>query len=191
LIKKLATQISASAPYDTRPATTIAGSEVKGTQLHGEVNHEPVSGAVYSTRVNRRFVSLVSIIGDQDEEARSAWNTVRATLTVGPPVVGIKIADGTEKLESIGGGVMNGKAISLPRPEYPKAARSAHASGTVTVQVVIDETGNVTSAHAVEGHPLLEAASVEAAKTARFSPTRLCGEPVRVTGIIVYNFVAQ
>jgi protein TonB len=91
----------------------------------------------------------------------------------------------------ISGGVLNGKAISLPKPAYPPIARQAHASGTVTVQVTIDENGNVISAHAVSGHPLLQAVAVAAARGARFSPTKLSGQPVKVTGIITYNFVAQ
>ena len=91
----------------------------------------------------------------------------------------------------ISGGVLNGKAISLPKPAYPPIARAAHASGTVVVQVLIDENGNVVSAHAVSGHPLLQGAAVGAARQARFSPTKLSGQPVKVTGVIQYNFVAQ
>ena len=91
----------------------------------------------------------------------------------------------------ISGGVLNGKAISLPKPAYPPIARQAHASGTVVVQVTIDENGNVISARAVSGHPLLQAVSVGAARGARFSPTKLSGQPVKVTGVITYNFVAQ
>jgi TonB family protein len=93
--------------------------------------------------------------------------------------------------EPIKGGVLNGKAISLPVPEYPDVARQAKASGSVTVQITIDETGHVIEARAVSGHPLLQAASVAAAKQAIFAPTRLQGEPVKVAGAIVYNFVAQ
>lgn len=91
----------------------------------------------------------------------------------------------------ISGGVLNGKAISLPKPAYPAIARQAHASGTVVVQVVIDENGGVISARAVSGHPLLQAVAVAAARGARFSPTKLSGQPVKVTGVITYNFVAQ
>jgi protein TonB len=91
----------------------------------------------------------------------------------------------------ISGGVLNGKAISLPKPAYPPIARQAHASGTVVVQVTIDENGNVISAHAISGHPLLQAVAAAAARGARFSPTKLSGQPVKVTGVITYNFVAQ
>jgi TonB family protein len=88
----------------------------------------------------------------------------------------------------ISGGVLNGKAISLPAPEYPAIAKQAKATGAVAVQVIVDENGAVISANAVSGHPLLQAAAVAAARQARFSPTLLMGEPVKVTGVIVYNF---
>ncbi len=88
----------------------------------------------------------------------------------------------------ISGGVLNGRATSLPTPPYPPAARAVRASGSVSVQVVIDENGHVISATAVSGHPLLRAAAVAAARGARFSPTMLSGQPVKVSGVITYNF---
>ena len=91
--------------------------------------------------------------------------------------------------KTISGGVVNGKATSLPKPPYPPAARAVHASGAVSVQVLIDESGRVVSASAVSGHPLLRQAAVSAAQQARFSPTVLSGQAVKVSGIITYNFV--
>jgi TonB family protein len=92
---------------------------------------------------------------------------------------------------AINGGTLNGKATDMPIPEYPAIARAAHASGAVTVEITIDESGAVVAAHAVSGHPLLQAAAVNAARQATFTPTRLSGEPVKVTGVLVYNFAAQ
>jgi periplasmic protein TonB len=91
--------------------------------------------------------------------------------------------------KQISGGVLNGKATSLPKPAYPPAARAVRASGAVSVQVLIDENGNVVSASAVSGNPLLRAAAVSAARGAKFSPTKLSGQPVKVSGVITYNFV--
>jgi protein TonB len=91
-------------------------------------------------------------------------------------------------LRPLSGGVLNGKAVSLPVPVYPPAARSMRAHGMVTVDVVIDETGKVISAKALSGQPLLQQAAVQAAKEARFSPTLLSGQPVKITGQINYNF---
>ncbi|HEX8734799.1 MAG TPA: TonB family protein [Pyrinomonadaceae bacterium] len=88
-------------------------------------------------------------------------------------------------------GVVNASAVILPKPNYPPAAKAVRAAGTVPVQVTIDENGNVISASAAGGHPLLQQAAVGAARQAKFRPTLLSGTPVKVTGIIVYNFVAQ
>jgi TonB family protein len=97
----------------------------------------------------------------------------------------------TTRRRAIEGGVLNGKASSLPNPEYPAIARAAKASGTVTVDVLVDEEGNVVAAKAVSGHPLLQAAAVNAARQAKFTSTYVNGEPVRISGYLTYNFVAQ
>ena len=86
------------------------------------------------------------------------------------------------------GGVLNGKAIKLGVPTYPAAARAANVSGQVQVQVLIDETGQVIRAEAISGNPLLKNVSVQAASESLFTPTTLGGVPVKVSGIIIYNF---
>lgn len=86
------------------------------------------------------------------------------------------------------GGVVNGKAKYLPVPAYPAAAKAVRAGGTVNVQVLIDEKGNVLSAKAVSGHVLLRETAEQAARSAKFIPTTLSGQPVKVNGVIVYNF---
>ncbi|HVF86392.1 MAG TPA: TonB family protein [Pyrinomonadaceae bacterium] len=89
------------------------------------------------------------------------------------------------------GEVINGTAISKPAPAYPEEAKQVRASGTVRVQLVVDETGKVIIACAVTGHPLLRQAAERAAYGARFTPTLLSGQPVKVSGIITYNFVLR
>lgn len=88
-------------------------------------------------------------------------------------------------------GVVNGMATELPRPAYSAIAKAAGARGVVTVQVLIDEDGKVISARALSGHPLLQRESVQAAYRARFTPTLLSRQPVKVSGVITYNFVMQ
>jgi len=90
--------------------------------------------------------------------------------------------------KTLSGGVLQA-AIELPKPAYPAAARAVRASGSVSVQVLIDTNGRTFSAHAVTGHPLLRAAAESAACGARFTTTLLSGQPVKVSGIITYNFI--
>jgi len=91
--------------------------------------------------------------------------------------------------KNISGGVLNGRATYLAQPSYPDDAKAAHESGSVTVQVQIDEKGKVIVAQAIEGPPLLLFAARAAACQSKFSPTLFKGDPVRVSGLITYNFV--
>ena len=88
----------------------------------------------------------------------------------------------------VSAGVLNGKAISLPKPDYPADAKAAGAEGVVVIQVTVDEQGNVTEARAISGPKMLQESSVNAALQAKFQPTFLQGEAVKVTGVLVYNF---
>jgi len=190
--KKVARIIKAGAETGSPVTTQLGASDIEGTQLHGLIDQQPALGDVYTIRLHRHFVSLAFVRRVDDSTASLAWQTVRSSLKVEAPVMNaMTVQPARSSGAPISGGVMNGKAISLPRPDYPPIARSAHASGTVVVQVIIDEAGAVIAAHAISGHPLLQGASTAAAKQAKFSPTKLCGEPVRVTGVITYNFVAM
>jgi protein TonB len=85
-------------------------------------------------------------------------------------------------------GVVNGFATDLPKPTFPAVARSMNLTGVVSVQVLINEQGDVVSAKAVDGHLLFRQEAERAAKRAKFKPTLLSDEPVKVTGVIVYRF---
>ncbi len=98
---------------------------------------------------------------------------------------------GLSEEKAVSGEVLNGKAKFLAQPLYPPAAKAVGASGQVSVQVSIDEDGNVISANAVSGHPLLKTAATDAAIQSKFSRTFLSGEPVKVSGTIIYNFASS
>lgn len=153
--------------------------EIQSTDVGSEVKPDP----------NRPDANKADI--KPAPEGAPAETDTKGTETKSPET---KPPDGARKPihgGPIHGGVLNGKALSLPKPYYPAEARAAKVGGTVSIQVTIDEYGTVIAAQALNGHPLLQQASINAAYMARFSPTTLMGEPVKVTGVIVYNFVAQ
>jgi TonB family protein len=94
-------------------------------------------------------------------------------------------------VEVVQGGDLTAKAISMPRVAMPADAKAAGASGPVKVQVQVDESGRVISANAISGHPALRQPAINAVRRAKFQPTKLSGQPVKVTGVIQYNFVLQ
>ena len=107
-----------------------------------------------------------------------------------PATVGAVVADANpQPAAKVSGGVLNGRALNKIKPAYPASARAAGASGTVEVRIVFDETGKVIWARAVSGHPQLRQAAEDAAWQTKFSPTILSGQPVRTSGLMLYNFV--
>ena len=94
----------------------------------------------------------------------------------------------TQRVTSI---VLSSKALSLPQPAYPIMAKQTGTHGPVNIQILVDEQGKVISAQIVAGNPMLTSAAKEAAMRARFTPTILNGQPVKIQGVIIYNFVLQ
>lgn len=115
--------------------------------------------------------------------------TVRFIHSSGTPPAELSRGGSLDQPRVVAGGIITGKAVSKPPAVYPPAAKAARVSGTVAVEVEVDEDGNVAKAEAVSGPVLLREAAEDAAREARFTPTRLSGKPVRVSGIITYNFV--
>jgi TonB family protein len=93
--------------------------------------------------------------------------------------------------QNVNVGVMNSRAISLTKPAYPQSARQVNATGQVQVQISVDEEGNVISARAISGHPLLRSPAENAARQSRFNPVKIADRAVRANGILVYNFINQ
>lgn len=93
--------------------------------------------------------------------------------------------------QNVSRGVLVAHAIFLPQPPYPPLAKQIRIQGPVNVQILVDEQGKVISAQAVSGHPTLLTAAKDAALRARFTPTMLSGQAVKVQGVITYNFVLQ
>lgn len=85
------------------------------------------------------------------------------------------------------GGAIISKATYLPKPVIPPAVAGV-AGGAVSVEIFVDEKGNVISAKAVSGHSLLKASAENAARKSKFTPTYLSGQAVKTTGVIVYKF---
>jgi protein TonB len=92
---------------------------------------------------------------------------------------------------TVSGGVLQGKAITKVQPPYPPIAKAARAAGAVQVQVTISEDGRVIEAAVMNGHPLLRDAALQAARRWTFQPTELSGVPVKVQGILTFNFTLQ
>jgi TonB family protein len=199
----------ASAPRDTTPTRPNNDTERSNVTERAEamlsVNHPEVPPTGISVTPNKNppipDTGLVSITGRNREAfgggpAGPAIDGSRMVKPTGPVVVDAgdppPAPEALPKPKTINRTrILNSEALSLPKPIYPMLARQARVQGMVAVQVLIDETGRVVSAKVVSGHPLLTLESQKAAMQARFSPTIVGEQPVKVSGVITYNFVMQ
>ncbi|MGE0126493.1 MAG: energy transducer TonB [Blastocatellales bacterium] len=108
-----------------------------------------------------------------------------------PPPVPTPTPPPPPKKITVSGGVLQGSAIRRAQPPYPPIAKAARASGAVQVQVTISEEGRVIEAAVISGHPLLRDAALQAARQWVFKPTELSGVPVKVQGVLTFNFTLQ
>lgn len=136
-----------------------------------DFNPEPGDGGTgTSTRVGRQVVRPAPAVEIPD---------------IPPP------PDPPKQPKIISKGPITGSAIYLPKPVYSELAKRMRAEGAVRVQVVVGLDGRVESATVLNGSPFLRAEAQKAAMQARFAPTTLNDQPVKVSGVIIYNFQLQ
>ena len=87
--------------------------------------------------------------------------------------------------------MLQGKAVRKVVPVYPAIGRSIRATGPVQVMVLIAEDGRVIGASAINGNPVLRSAAVDAAWHWLFTPTTLNNVPVKVQGLLTFNFILE
>jgi protein TonB len=168
------------------PSTAAPGSLTAPSVAGNVVANKTTSGATDSALMTAPPPSAASNVSMVKTSAAAPDNAAKPAAEAAPKQALVR-----PPVKPISGGVLNGKATTLPVPNYPPAARSSRASGLVVVEVVIDGAGKVISAKATSGHALLQQAAVQAAQQARFTPTLLSGQPVKVSGTINYNFALQ
>ncbi|HEX5703299.1 MAG TPA: energy transducer TonB [Pyrinomonadaceae bacterium] len=172
-----------------QPANTSASVKTPVTGATNGANTNPKPSpqqTLAPLQFSRR--SPVTLTGQYGSPMFADVRTLSFTTNQKVPVDSAPPPPSPAPRTTVSRGVLNGAALSLPPPVYPDNARRARVEGTVDVEVVIDENGKVLSAKVISGPAALRDSAVQAAQRARFTPTKLSGQPVKVTGKIVYNF---
>lgn len=168
-----------STPKTVATPNTVANNNPPAPAVKRPTNAPPASSGAPAAS------SMLALGMPNMTAAGGGVPVVKTTDDVPPPPVK-PVAKAS--LRPVSGGVLNGKAIEMPKPVYPDTARRAKMTGVVTVEVVIDVSGKVIGARAVSGPDMLRDAAERAARQAKFTPALLSGQPVRVSGVISYNF---
>ncbi len=167
---------ASTAPQPTKNTPTQPGSENQSASPEAEAPRTVANDAVRLPPPSSDGSST------SKEGERPAARLIETPMTSLPPTSPTTEAPPSD-------GRSDPKALRLPMPAYPEFARSTGISGMVRVEIVIDEDGKVTSAHALSGPAQLHQAAVKAALRAKFSPAMRAGKPVKITAVIGYNFV--
>src|SRR6266404_6684986 len=165
-----------------QPASSVApASAATGeapVQPSKSLETKPASALPPQSSLNKLKLSVVTPLNSDFRSTPDETNRKVVVANSDPPPTARPL------LKPVSGGVLNGKALSLPAPSYPEFARRMRTGGLVEVEVVVDEDGKVISARALAGPPSLRDVSVQAAYRAHFSQTKLSGQPVKITGKI-------
>lgn len=158
--------------------TTASGTlPAPSNAVIGREDSNPISGGPVGTADGDGDDKGVRVaVAAHDEVAKEEPPKIKPPL---PPIRKVIVSKGP----------LTGQVINKIVPPYPPLAKTAGVQGAVVVQVLVDETGKVMSAHAVSGHPLLRPNAERAAYQTRFTPTTLADQPVKVSGTITFNFV--
>src|SRR5215510_10761590 len=132
MVEKVALTLGrTNSPGSTSIQTSVGPRQAEGVRLQSLGNTKR-TGEVIWLRLNYRLVAMAFVRSDVDEAVESElWETVRSSLRVEAPIMGVTTDNVAQTEGAIQGGVLNGKALALPKPDYPGIARAAHASGTV------------------------------------------------------------
>jgi TonB family protein len=161
----------------------LNGRKISGNRFTGRYKNEPAVSESYTLALGNRLLGLAYLSSKKDEAAASAsWTMIRQSIYLN------NTNRDRPELFLRNGGVLNGRALRLVRPSYPSGQRTRIA-GFVRVLVIIDENGKVISAKPVSGNAIFYAEAVRAARQSTFPPTLICGEAIRVSGTITFNFV--
>ncbi len=141
---------------------------------------------------------------------RTAWNELNATLMAAPEEVTARLAAVQFENGASWGrlhtpplppappsppspssppapptGAQRLRVLHRVEPVYPPAARAVGAEGDVNVEFIVNDQGEVISASAIDGHPLLRSAAVHAMRQCRFEPPT---NEMRRTGTVRFSF---
>jgi len=183
---RMVTPGAATTPQPVTPPVTAPATKpaVVNTPANAKKDNKKIPNAPDLPSASTSATKLASGPSEVKVPTVSSNEAIRVMLDSEPPP-----SPGPKPiLKPVSGGVLNGTAIFLPPPTYPEAAKRMRTQGVVTVDVILDETGKVVAANASAGPAILREAAVQAALKAKFSPTKLSGQPVKVAGVINYKF---
>lgn len=192
------TQTPVSAPPQNQVANNQPAVEKKEPVVIPNNSQQNNNSSVAKTeepKVNPETVAKTEPIVEKKEEPKKEENTTRDRTVKTPDTTAVntqkveeKTAETPKDSSPLQVGSLIDYATAKVAPSYPPAAKSMRTTGTVKVEVLINEDGSIAEVQKKSGPALLQQAAVDALKRWKFKPFVRDGQPVKATGFISFNF---
>ena len=115
--------------------------------------------------------------------------TIAAAIAIGiAPIAAQSVSDIKDAVSKVDEAPV---PIRTVMPRYPRELQEAHIQGLVSVQLVVDETGNVIASDVVKAsRNEFRQPSLEAVQAWKFKPATVAGKPVKVRLTIPLKFTS-
>ncbi|MDQ3041006.1 MAG: TonB family protein [Acidobacteriota bacterium] len=157
-------------PPEKLPVVETPKPEIKRAET------TPIVAANNSTNSNKT----------RSEENSGASNVATQNKTEAPIINAS--ADSPKISSPIAVGSLINYATQKSNPVYPPMARNMRLTGIVKVELMIDETGQVSQVQNTSGPAMLQRAAMDAARKWKFKPFTRDGQATKATGFVSFNF---
>lgn len=185
----------AAAPTTGAPQTPISSDTIASNTTEAKSIFKPIS-----TENAAEKASEADSISDKKTEPPRASQTATLVIKKDGPAVENQASENKsanaattetaapENPATMQVGSLLEYATKQAKPVYPSAARSMRQTGVVRVEVVVNETGEVSQVENTSGPSALQSAAKDAIKKWRFKPFVRDGQPVKAKGYVSFNF---
>jgi len=179
---------SAGAPLTEYAESTSASGM---PQANGNLNFRglPSTCTLAATKSDHDVLLVALICPRGDANLATASKRILESVEIRDTDVDIPRAQPVNLGEAAS--VLDGRALTRPRPAYPLAAKKAGVEGAVKVELVVSNKGRVLSAKVLSGPPVFYEVCEAAAKQWTFTPTIVDGFPATIRGQVTFNFRAN
>ena len=169
---------------ERQPEPSASPAKRPVPSLFGALNAHPVSRRPGIDQQAAAPAPLDAVAPPSAENAGFFGATSGPSAAVAAPVVPRK----TSRPTADGGQLQEPQLLSSTLPDYPPVARRLRTEGDVTLNIVIDKSGNVSDAQIISGPPALQQAALSAVRRWKYDPSRLDGQPTTVQMHVTVRF---
>jgi TonB family protein len=174
-----------SSPSASGSSKKATGPEKPAAPLSHEAIHyfSMLRPNVSGPQANASLASAAPLAASLPGEVLAPVGAPLRDLSPGPP-----IPVPVERTLRQGGDFQPARLIRATPPVYPQLARANRLAGDVTLDALIDGSGNVREVNVISGPLVLQEGAKEALRQWKYEPARLDGQPTAMHVLVTLKF---